>query len=194
MNSGLIPGLIAGPNRLSKAVLSRKQTIPGAEITQALANIGIARVSLSAPVTRTSTTTPTNTGLEALTVSLLPSTRYRLTYRLTADGTNGFKIAFNFPSALPTFDGQLYGYDAFNAAQFTFIVPDWPSRYGGPGITVIEANNDSTQYGGIEFVANILTGSTANTYGDFSVLFTQYLSGATASTMSQNSCVEVLKF
>ena len=178
----------------SRALLTEAQTISAAEITQALANQGIARVSLSAAVTRTSTTTLSNTGLTALTVSLLPSTRYRLTYRLTADGTNGFKIAFDFPSALPTFDGQLYGYDAYNAAGFIYIVPDWASRYGASGSTVIEANNDTTQYGGIEFIADILTGSTANTYGDFSVLFAQYLSGATASTMSKNSCVEVLKF
>ena len=180
----------------SRALLTEAQTISAAEITQALANQGITRVSLSAAVTRTSATgtTLTNTGLTALTVSLLPSSRYRLTYRLTADGTNGFKIAFDFPSALPTFDGQLYGYDAFNAAGFTFIVPDWVARYGASGVTVIEAINDSTQYGGIEFVADILTGSTANTYGDFSVSFAQYVSGATASTMSKNSCVEVLKF
>jgi hypothetical protein len=41
MNSGLIPGLIAGPNRLSKAVLSRKQSIPDAEVVQALKNLDI---------------------------------------------------------------------------------------------------------------------------------------------------------
>ena len=92
MNSGLITGLIAGPNRLSKAVLSRKQAIPGAEITQALANLGIARVSLSAPVTRTLTATLTNTGLSELTVSLLPSSRYRLTYRLFASSDPGVPL------------------------------------------------------------------------------------------------------
>lgn len=196
MNSGLITGLIAGPNRLSKAVLSRKQSIPGAEITQALANLGIARASLSAPVTRTSATgtTLTNTGLTALTVSLLPSSRYRLTYRLTASGLPGFKIGLNFPSALPSFDGVLAGYDFYNAAGFIYAIPDWPNRYGASGSTLIEAQSDASQYGGIEFIANILTGSTANTYGDVAVIFAQYIANILPTTMSQNSCVEVLKF
>jgi hypothetical protein len=180
----------------SRALLTEAQTISAAEVTQALANQGIARASLSTAVTRTSATgtTLTNTGLTALTVTLAASTRYRLTYRLYLDGVNGFKIAFNFPSALATFDGKLLTYDAYNDDSTTIIVPDWPTQYGASGSTMIEAANYATQYGGLEFVADILTGSTINTFGDFSVFFAQYASGATASTMSKNSCVEVLKF
>ena len=194
MNSGLITGLIAGPNRLSKAILSRKQSIPNAEITQALANLGIARASLSAPVTRTSTTTLSNDGLSALTVNLLPSSRYRLTYRLYASGPSGLKIGLTFPSALPTFDGHLEYYDDFNGSGAIFIYPDWATRWGASGVTIFEAEVYPAQSGGIQFVADILTGSTANTYGDFAITFAQYVSDASPSTMSKNSCVEVLKF
>jgi len=194
MNSGLITGLIAGPNRLSKAVLSRKQAIPGAEITQALANLGVSRVALGSDVTRTSTTTLTNTGLSPLTVSLLPSSRYRLTYSLYSSGSPGFKFGFTFPSALPTFDGQLFGYDYFNGSGFIYMMPDWPARWGASGTTIMEAQNDATQYGGLQFIADILTGSTTNTYGDFAVTFAQYVSNVNPTTISKNSCVEVLKY
>lgn len=195
MNSGLIPGLIAGPNRLSKAVLSRKQAIPGAEITQALANLGIARVSLSAPVTRTSTTTLTNTGLSALTVSLLPSSRYRLTYRLFAShpaAGGGMKLGFTFPSSLTQFDGNLNFTNNSGNAGF-YIYPAWDINGFGSGDAVMD-DSDFDQKGGLLFIADIATGSTANTYGDFAVVFAQSTSNAAASTMSQNSCVEVLKF
>ena len=194
MNSGLITGLIAGPNRLSKAVLSRKQSLPAAEITHALTNIGVTRVALGSDVTRTSTTTMSNTGLSALTVTLAQSSRYRLTYRLYASGPGGFKIGLTFPSALPTFAGHLDYYDSYNASGAIFIYPDWPGTQGASGTSIIEAQNDPAQYGGLQFVADILTGSTANTYGDFGVIFAQYLSNATSSTMSENSCVEVLKY
>lgn len=195
MNSGLITGLIAGPNRLSKAVLSRKQAIPGAEITQALANLGIARVSLSAPVTRTSATgtTLTNTGLTALTVSLLPSSRYRLTYRLFAIGANGFQLGFTWPSSLTQFDGYATFQDSI-AGLATYIYYDFAANGVGSGDAIINAIADPSQNGGLIFIADIATGSTANTYGDFAVVFAQSTSNATASTMSQNSCVEVLKF
>ena len=193
MNSGLITGLIAGPNRLSKAVLSRKQAIPGAEITQALANLGIARASLSAPVTRTSTATLTNDGLTALTVSLLPSSRYRLTYRLFAIGGNGFQLGFTWPSSLIQFDGYATFQDSI-AGLATYIYYDFPANGAGSGDPIINAVADPSQNGGLIFIADITTGSTANTYGDFAVVFAQSTSNATASTMSQNSCVEVLKF
>jgi len=180
----------------SRALLTESQTIPAADITQALANIGVSRVALGSDVTRTSATgtTLTNTGLTALTVTLAQSSRYRLTYRLYASGTPGFKFGFTFPSALPTFDGQLYGYDYYNAAGIIYMIPDWPARWGASGSAVIEAQNDALQYGGIQFIADIATGSTANTYGDFAVIFAQYSSSATATTMSKNSCVEVLKY
>jgi hypothetical protein len=195
MNSGLITGLIAGPNRLSKAVLSRKQAIPGAEITQALSNLGVSRVALGSDVTRTSATgtTLTPTGLTALTVTLAQSSRYRLTYRLYASGIAGFKIGFTFPSALPTFDGSALLTDNI-AGTGLYIYKDWPVNGFPSGVAVQDAVADSGQNGGQTFVADILTGSTANTFGDFSVVFAQSASNATASTMSKNSCVEVLKF
>ena len=197
MNSGLIPGLIAGPNRLSKAVLSRKQNIPGAEITQALANIGIARASLSAPVTRTSATgtTLTNTDLTALTVSLLPSSRYRLTYRLFASsdpgGAPGIKIGFSFPSSLTKFNASLVAMTDSGGSSVEFY-PDWGILAYGSGDPIIDVA--AANQGGLIFIADIQTGSTANTYGDFAVLLAQQVSNAGTTTMSQNSCVEVLKF
>lgn len=195
MNSGLITGLIAGPNRLSKAVLSRKQSIPNAEITQALANLGIARASLSAPVTRTSATgtTLTNTGLEALTVSLLPSSLYRLTYRLYAIGTPGFKLGVTFPSSLPQFDGS-YISSTLDSGYNVALYADWANQGFGSGDSIVEGISSSPQTGGLILTADIATGSTANTYGNFAVVFAQSTSSATATTMTQNSSVEVLKF
>jgi len=192
MNSGLITGLIAGPNRLSKAVLSRKQAIPGAEITQALANLGIARVSLSAPVTRTSTTTLTNTGLSALDVDLLPSSRYRITYRLYFEGVYGLKFGLTFPSTLSQFDAELRTNDANNYATFA-IYADWPNQ-GAPSGDVAYDSSTSPGSCGLNFTCDITTGSTANTYGNLSLLAAQSVSNALATTISKNSCVEVLKF
>ena len=179
----------------SRALLTEAQTISAAEITQALANQGITRVSLSAPVTRTSATgtTLTNTGLTALTVSLLPSSRYRLTYRLFASGMPGFRLGFTFPSSLAQFDGIAIFTDIVGGTGF-YIYADWPNNGFGNGDPIQEAIADPTQNGGLQFTADITTGSTANTYGDFAVIFAQQASNATASTMSQNSCVEVLKF
>jgi len=178
----------------SRALLTESQTIPAADITQALANVGVSRVALGSDVTRTSTTTLTNTGLTALTVTLAQSSRYRLTYRLYASGPNGLKIGLTFPSALPTFDGHLDYYDDLNGSGAIYIYPDWASRWGASGVTIFEAESYGSQSGGIQFVADILTGSTANTYGDFAITFAQYVSDASASTMSKNSCVEVLKY
>ena len=178
----------------SRALLTESQTISAAEITQALANQGIARVSLSAAVTRTSTTTLTNTGLTALTVSLLQSSRYRLTYRLYAQGdTGGFKMGFTFPSSLTQFDGGMYKYETVSGYEIV-VSFDWGSQAYGSGDAIMDAVPNSTQVGGLIFTADITTGSTANTYGDFAVVFAQNTSSASASTMSQNSCVEVLKF
>ena len=181
----------------SRALLTEAQTISAAELTQALANQGIARTSLSAPVTRTSATgtTLTNTGLTALTVSLLPSSRYRLTYRLYASsdsgGSPGIKIGFAFPSSLTKFDASNIG--ATDAAgQIIEFYTDWGINAYGSGDAIIEAVSASN--GGIMFTADIQTGSTANTYGDFSVLLAQQISSVGTTTMSQNSCVEVLKF
>lgn len=177
----------------SRALLTEAQTISAAEVTQALANQGIARVSLSAPVTRTSTTTLSNTGLSALTVSLLPSSRYRLTYRVyDEDGGGGMKFALTFPSALPAFDAESLTWDQTNFA-LAIMVPDWPTNSGGTGSVIYDSNSSPLQ-ACIRFVADITTGSTANTYGDVTVLLAQSLSNASASVFSQNCCVEVLKF
>jgi len=193
MNSGLITGLIAGPNRLSKAVLSRKQSIPGAEITQALANVGIARVSLSAPVTRTSTTSLTNTGLEALNVNLLPSSRYRVTYRLyTLGGNPGAKLAINYPSSLPEINATILSY-SFMQGFFGEIVKDFVAYYP-PANVLVEGSTDDPEEVSLNLTLDILTGSTANTYGTISPLFAQGISSGTPTSMSQCSCVEVLKF
>jgi len=179
----------------SRALLTESQTIPAADITQALANVGIARVSLSAPVTRTSATgtTLTNTGLEALTVDLLPSSRYRLTYRLYAIGDPGFKIGVTFPSSLPQFDGSFNSYNVSSGSD-SGVYADWANQAYGSGDTIVEGPSSSPQVGGLVFTADITTGSTANTYGNFTVVFGQSTSSATATTMRQNSCVEVLKF
>ena len=177
----------------SRALLTESQTIPAADITQALANVGVSRVALGSDVTRTSTTTLTNTGLTALTVTLAQSTRYRLTYRLYVNGLPGFKIGFNFPTALPTFDASLLTTDIVGGLSCS-IYKDWPAYGGESGDILQDATLDSYQNGGLVFTAEILTGSTANTYGDFAVIFAQSTSNATASTMSKNSCVEVLKY
>lgn len=178
----------------SRALLTEAQTISSAEITQALANQGIARVSLSAAVTRTSTTTLSNTGLTALTVSLAASTRYRLTYRLYAQGdTGGFKLGFTFPSSLTQFDGSANSYNTSSGYDIMVYI-DWGNQAYGSGDAIIDAGPNVPQVGGLVFTADIKTGSTANTYGDFAVVFAQNTLSATASTMSQNSCVEVLKF
>jgi hypothetical protein len=193
MNSGLITGLIAGPNRLSKAVLSRKQSIPNAEITQALANVGIARASLSAPVTRTSTTTLSNTNLSALTVNLLPSSRYRLTYRIyDEDGGGGMKFALTFPTSLPAFDAEFLTWDQSSFAV-NVMVPNWPTN-SAPSGSVIYDSSFGPMQASVRFVADITTGSTADTYGDVTVLLAQSQSNASASVFTQNCCVEVLKF
>jgi len=177
----------------SRALLTESQTIPAADITQALANIGIARVSLSATVTRTSTTTLSNTGLSALTVSLLPSSRYRLTYRIyDEDGGGGMKFALTFPTSLPAFDAELLTWDQSSWAT-NLMVPNWTTN-SGPSGSVIYDSGSSPMQASVRFVADITTGSTANTYGDVTVLLAQSSSNAAASVFSQNCCVEVLKF
>jgi len=194
MNSGLITGLIAGPNRLSKAVLSRKQTIPGAEITQALTNLGIARAALGADVSRTNTTTMVSTSLDNLIVSLAKSARYRLTYRLYISGASGARFGFTFPSALESFDGSLSSYDHDNGTGYFFAYPNWPSNYAVSGAIIFDTNFAPSQSAGIVFTCDILTGSAANTFGDFSPIFAQSNASATPTLMTKTSCVEVLKY
>jgi hypothetical protein len=197
MNSGLITGLIAGPNRLSKAVLSRKQSIPNAEITQALANLGIARASLSAPVTRTSTATRTNDGLSALNVNLLPSSRYRVTYRIYSEGIKGMKVALSFPSSLTRMDGEIRSYDLVTYSVSS-IYPDWPNNGGASEDVIYDSlagePSGETAIGSVVVILDIATGSTVNTYGTISLLIAQSVSNALTTTISQNTCVEVLKF
>ena len=177
----------------SRALLTESQTIPEADITQALANIGIARASLSAAVTRTSTTTLSNTGLSALTVSLLPSSRYRLAYRIyDNDGGGGMKFALTFPTSLPAFDAESFTWDQ-NSFVINVMVPDFPSNSGPSGAVIYDSSAGPMQ-ASVRFTADITTGSTANTYGDMTVLLAQSASNASASVFTQNCCVEVLKF
>lgn len=178
----------------SRALLTESQTIPAADITQALTNVGVSRVALGSDVTRTSTTTMTNTGLTALTVALAQSSRYRLTYRLYASGNSGAKFGFTFPSSLTSFDASLTTYDHENGTPFFFAYPNWPINFGGSGNLIYDSGTGPSQSAGIVFTCDILTGSTANTYGDFAVIFSQSTSNASTSTMSKNSCVEVLKY
>jgi hypothetical protein len=128
-----------------------------------------------------------------LTVTLAQSSRYRLTYRLYESGDNGFKIGFTFPSALPTFDASIVFTD-ITAGTSNYIYKDWPNNGSASGDAIQDASSNMGQNGGQIFVADILTGSTANTFGDFDVVFAQSFSSATASTMSKNSSVEVLKY
>jgi hypothetical protein len=176
----------------SRALLTESQTIPAADITQALANIGIARASLSAPVTRTSTTTLSNDGLSALTVDLLPSSRYRVTYRLYFEGNSGLTFGLTFPSALTQFDAELRTYDANNIGV-SAIYADWPNQGGASGDVVYDSQTFPGSCG-INFTCDITTGSTANTYGNISLLAAQSSSSAFATTITRNACVEVLKF
>jgi hypothetical protein len=176
----------------SRALLTESQTIPAADITQALANVGIARVSLSAQVTRTSTTTLTNTGLSALNVDLLPSSRYRITYRLYFEGVNGLTFGLTFPSALTQFDAELRTNDANGFNTFA-IYADWPNQGGASGDLAYDSGTAPGSCG-LNFTCDITTGSTANTYGTIGLLAAQSSSGASATTISKNSCVEVLKF
>lgn len=181
----------------SRALLTEAQTISAAEITQALANIGIARASLSAPVTRTSTATLSNDGLEALNVSLLPSSRYRLTYRIYSEGIKGIIVALTFPSSLVRMDGETRSYD-FVVNHTGAIYPDWPNNGGASGDVVYDslAGNPSgeTAIGSVILTLDIQTGSTVNTYGTIGLQVAQSVSNAVTTTVSQNSCVEVLKF
>ena len=181
----------------SRALLTEAQTISAAEITQALANQGIARVSLSAPVTRTSTATLSNTGLETLNVSLLPSSRYRVTFRIYSEGLKGIIVALTFPSSLVRMDGEIRSYDLINYNTGT-IYPDWPNNGGASGDVVYDSLGGNpaaeTAIGAVIIIFDILTGSTANTYGTIGLQVAQSVSNALTTTISQNSCVEVLKF
>ena len=181
----------------SRALLTESQTIPAADITQALTNVGVSRVTLGSDVTRTSATgtTLTNTGLTALTVTLAQSSRYRLTYRLylssNLSGVAGMKYGFTFPASLTKFDASAISVTDV-AGSIVEIYSDWASTAYGSGDAIIDVL--SAQTGGMIFTAEIKTGSTANTYGDFAIVLAQAFSSAGTVTMSQNSCVEVLKF
>jgi len=192
MNSGLITGLIAGPNRLSKAVLSRPQKISEAEANQALINLNRGITYLGSDVIRVSNATPNSLGLSALTAKLLPASKYRLTYRLFTEGFPGTKIAFSFPSSLPSFDGVAHKYIVAN--QGLEMILDWGTNGYGSGDVVLEQNLDSGATASIIFIAEIKTGTTANTLGDFSILFSQQTSNAANTRMTGTSSVEVLKY
>jgi hypothetical protein len=102
------------------------------------------------------------------------------------------KIGFTFPSSLTQFDGNL-NFTNNSGNTGSYIFPAWDIYGFGSGDAVMD-DSDTDQRGGLLFIADITTGSTANTYGDFAVIFAQSTSNANPTTMSRNSCVEVLKF
>lgn len=193
MNSGLIPGLLAGPNRLSKAVLSRPQKISEAEANQAFTNLNRQIQFLKNNVVRTSSTTLTATDLERLAVKLQPSSQYRLIYRIFAVGDAGVKIGFQFPSSLPFFSGEA----TFQAENETDAIVEmsavWANRYAN-GYAIIDSGIDDNQTGTLLFTADIYTGSTANTYGDFEALAAQSTSDPESTNILQTSSLETIKY
>lgn len=193
MNSGLITGLIAGPNRLSKAVLSRPQKISEAEANQALTNLNRQIKFLSNNVLRTSSTTLTATDLERLTVNLKPSSQYRLIYRIFATGDWGVKLGFEFPSSLPFFSGEGTFQQENNTSAIVETGPVWTSRYAN-GDPILDTGIDTNQTGTLLFTADIYTGLTANTYGDFKALAAQSSSNAASTTILKTSSLEIIKF
>jgi hypothetical protein len=100
------------------------------------------------------------------------------------------KFGFTFPASLSKFDASAA--TVTNGAVVNEIFADWGTNAYGSGDAIIDVAGAAN--GGMIFIADIKTGSTANTYGDFAVIFAQYASNATSSTMSENSCVEVLKY
>jgi hypothetical protein len=90
-------------------------------------------------------------------------------------------------------DGEYRTYDA-NSYGLLQIYPDWPSNAGASGAAFYDSSTTSPQIASIVIILDILTGSTANTYGTIGLLVAQSASGASATNISKNSCVEVLKF
>jgi hypothetical protein len=90
-------------------------------------------------------------------------------------------------------DGQILTYDQFNYGTVQ-LYPDWPNNAAGPNALFYDSLTTSSQVASAALILDILTGSTANTYGTIGLLVAQSASGASATNISKNSCVEVLKF
>jgi hypothetical protein len=100
------------------------------------------------------------------------------------------KLGFTFPASLSKFDASAT--TVTGGAVTNEIYTDWGTNAYGSGDAIIDVAGAAN--GGMIFIADIQTGSTANTYGDFAVVLAQYVSVSATVTMSKNSCVEVLKF
>ena len=94
-------------------------------------------------------------------------------------------------------DGELRSYDLITYKDLA-IYPDWPTQLGASGDVIYDslAGNPSgeTAIGSVIVTLDIQTGSTVNTYGTIGLQVAQSVSNALTTTVSQNSCVEVLKF
>jgi len=94
-------------------------------------------------------------------------------------------------------DGELRSYDLLAYSQSS-IYPDWPNNLGASEDVIYDSLNGDptgeTAFGSVVVILDIATGSTVNTYGTISLLIAQSVSNALTTTISQNPCVEVLKF
>lgn len=153
------------------------------------------RASLSGNVARTSDATLTNTGLSALDVPVVAGERYRLSYRLwiTVAGTSGWQVGFSYP-AMTAMDGVVTKSSLIIAEvlNITEGFPNWPTNNGtGSGDAIIDSStSNSDSYAFYDFTFDIVPSAS----GTFSLLFGQSATGADASTLRRNSCVEWVKF
>ena len=102
------------------------------------------------------------------------------------------QFALTYPSAIVAYDAELLSWDQTNFAS-NVMVPNYNINGAASGVTIYDSSASPLQ-ASIRFTADFTTGSTANTYGDVTVLLAQSQSNAAASVFTQNCCVEVLKF
>ena len=102
------------------------------------------------------------------------------------------KVALFFPSTA-NFDLYLRRYDSVNNGIIE-MVPDFLNSFGSSGTVLYDTGPGSDNFAGIEMEVLITTTSISTTYGDFYVGISQSDSNVDPLTISQNSCVEVLKF
>jgi len=200
VNSGLLNGLTATAPRTSLAVLTRRQTLSSARQTQAMANLGSGRASLSADVTRTDTTL-SNTGLSALDVPLLANSRYRITYRIyiSCSGTGGWQWAHTWPASPTKLSAFLS--NMLNQAGTTltenfgwndYIAGDQSPLAGtASGDAQVLAAYDSVS--GDSAVYEIAFDISTAAGGPFKLLLAQNSDNGT-TTFTRNCCVEWQKF
>ena len=102
------------------------------------------------------------------------------------------QFALTYPSAIVAFDAELLSWDQ-NSFASNLMVPNYNINGAASGVTIYDSSASPMQ-ASIRFTADFTTGSTANTYGDVTVLLAQSVSNANPSVFTQNCCVEVLKF